>query len=164
MHLVVRVLVLSCAVGCPLSGHYSLGSHSLCSLVPRPRNWAWYQPTRACANFTLEYWRKRIWWRTNWAESIDYTSSVLYHYQLFIFAKFQRTGKVFPVSFGEISTASVAKRTKASSAKVVSPETSRCRLPTRVKVAEKRLEFDGAWKQILLPNPVGSHTKTSLPL
>ena len=37
------------------------------------------------------------------------------------------------------------KRTKASSAKVVSPETSRWRPPTGVKdAAEKRLEFDGA--------------------
>ena len=34
------------------------------------------------------------------------------------------------------------KRTKASSAKVVSPKTSRCRPPTAV--AKKRLEFDGA--------------------
>ena len=85
---------------------------------------AWYQLTHACANFTREYWRKRIWWRTNWAESIDYTSSVLYHYQLFIFAKFQRTGKVsLERSVQQLSL----KRTKASSAKAVSPETSRCR-------------------------------------
>ena len=34
------------------------------------------------------------------------------------------------------------KRTKASSAKVVSPETSRCRPPS--KLPRKRLEFDGA--------------------